>query len=189
VSVDIGLVGQSVLLYLGLPLLIGVLSRQWMLKSKGQDWFEHKALPVLDDVQLISLLLTLVVMFALKGDVILQYPSLIWQMAVPLVLFFFLLFFGVLMVSRKVGFCYADSATTSFHCTGRNFELAIAIALTAFAARPMIAVSTVIGPLIEVPLMLTIVYLAKKFEWRLFGSNTAGACQAQADRAQPATRP
>ena len=188
VSVDIGLVGQSVLLYLGLPLLIGVLSRQWMLKSKGQDWFEHKALPVLDDVQLISLLLTLVVMFALKGDVILQYPSLIWQMAVPLVLFFFLLFFGVLMVSRKVGFCYADSATTSFHCTGRNFELAIAIALTAFAARPMIAVSTVIGPLIEVPLMLTIVYLAKKFEWKLFGSNTAGACQAQADRAQSATR-
>ena len=189
VSVDIGLVGQSVLLYLGFPLLIGVLSRQWMLKSKGQAWFEHKALPVLDDVQLISLLLTLVVMFALKGDVILQYPSLIWQMAVPLVLFFFLLFFGVLMVSRKVGFCYADSATTSFHCTGRNFELAIAIALTAFAARPMIAVSTVIGPLIEVPLMLTIVYLAKKFEWKLFGSNTAGACQAQADRAQPATRP
>ncbi len=80
-------------------------------------------------MQLIALLLTLVVMFALKGDVILQQPELIWRMAVPLVLFFFLLFFGVLMVSRKVGFCYADSATTSFHCTGRNFELAIAIAL------------------------------------------------------------
>ncbi len=189
VSVDIRLVAQSVLLYLGLPLLFGALSRQWMLKSKGQDWFEHKALPVLDDVQLISLLLTLVVMFALKGDVILQYPSLIWQMAVPLVLFFFLLFFGVLMVSRKVGFCYADSATTSFHCTGRNFELAIAIALTAFAARPMIAVSTVIGPLIEVPLMLTIVYLAKKAEWRLFGTNTANACGEQAERAGATVRP
>jgi len=186
VQVDLWLVGQSVLLYLGLPLLFGALSRRWMLRRKGQDWFEHKALPVLDVVQLIALLLTLVVMFALKGDVILQYPMLIWRMAVPLVLFFFVLFFGVLMVSRKVGFCYADSATTSFHCTGRNFELAIAIALTAFAARPMVAVSTVIGPLIEVPLMLTIVWLAKKFEWRLFRSNSAGACAAQFARAQAA---
>jgi len=182
VSVDLGLVAQSVLLYLGLPLLTGVLSRRWMLRSKGQAWFDKKALPVLEDVQLVALLLTLVVMFALKGDVILESPELIWQMATPLVIFFFVLFFGVLMVSRRVGFSYPDSATTSFHCTGRNFELAIAIALTAFASRPMVGVSTVIGPLIEVPLMLTIVYLAKKSEWRLFGTNTAGACQAQADR-------
>lgn len=182
VSVDLGLVAQSVLLYLGLPLLTGALSRRWMLRTKGQAWFENKALPVLDDVQLIALMLTLVVMFALQGDVILQRPDLIWQMATPLVLFFFVLFFGVLLVSRKVGFCYADSATTSFHCTGRNFELAIAIALTAFASRPMVGVSTVIGPLIEVPLMLTIVYLAKKLEWKLFGTNTAGACQSQANR-------
>jgi ACR3 family arsenite transporter len=184
VSIDLGLVAQSVLLYLGLPLLTGVFSRRWMLRSKGQAWFENKALPILEDVQLIALMLTLVVMFALKGDVILESPELIWQMATPLVLFFFLLFFGVLLVSRKVGFNYPDSATTSFHCSGRNFELAIAIALTAFASRPLVGVSTVIGPLIEVPLMLTIVYLAKKFEWRLFGTNTAGACQAQADRAQ-----
>lgn len=179
VSVDIGLIAQSVLLYLGLPLLTGVLLRRWMLRSKGQEWFENKAIPKLDDIQLIALVLTLIVMFALQGDVILQNPELIWQMAVPLVLFFVVLFFGVLLVSRKVGFCYADSATTSFHCTGRNFELAIAIALTAFASRPMVGVSTVIGPLIEVPLMLTIVYLARKFEWKLFGTNTAGACQTE----------
>jgi len=183
VSVDLGLVAQSVLLYLGLPLLTGVLSRRWMLRTKGQEWFENKALPLLDDVQLTALMLTLVVMFALQGDVILQRPELIWQMATPLVLFFFVLFLGVLLVSRKVGFCYADSATTSFHCTGRNFELAIAIALTAFASRPMVGVSTVIGPLIEVPLMLVIVYLAKKSEWKLFGTNTAGACQLQESRA------
>ncbi|OIP98170.1 hypothetical protein AUK40_01905 [Candidatus Wirthbacteria bacterium CG2_30_54_11] len=175
-SVDISLVAQSVLLYLGLPLLTGVLSRRWMLKNKGESWFKKKALPVLDDIQLIALIATLVVMFALQGDVILQHPELIYLMAVPLVLFFFLLFFGVLFVSRRAGFCYADAATTSFHCTGRNFELAIAIALTAFASQPMVGVSTVIGPLIEVPLMLTIVYLAKKFEWTLFGTNTAGAC-------------
>lgn len=184
VQVDLWLVGQSVVFYLGLPLLFGAISRRWMLRRKGPEWFEHKAMPVLDTVQLVALLLTLIVMFALKGDVILQDPVLIVRMAVPLVLFFFVLFFGVLMVSRRVGFCYADSATTSFHCTGRNFELAIAIALTAFAARPMVAVSTVIGPLIEVPLMLTIVWLAKKSEWRLFRSNSAGACTAQFERAQ-----
>jgi len=177
VSVDIGLVGQSVLLYLGLPLLTGALSRRWMLRSKGQDWFGRKAVPVLDDVQLTALTLTLVVMFALKGDVILERPELILLMAPPLVLFFFVLFFSVFLISRKVGFDYADSATTGFHCTGRNFELAIAIALTAFASRPMVAVSTVIGPLIEVPLMLTIIYLAKKLEWKLFGTNTAGAAK------------
>jgi len=186
ISVDIRLVAQSVLLYLGLPLLAGALSRRWMLRTKGEAWFEKKALPVLENVQLVALLLTLVVMFALKGDVILQQPELIWRMATPLTLFFFVLFFGVLLVSRKVGFCYADSATTSFHCTGRNFELAIAIALTAFASQPMVAVSTVIGPLIEVPLMLTIVYLAKKSEWRLFGTNTAGACQVQEERTRRA---
>ncbi len=188
VSMDLGLVAQSVLLYLGLPLLAGVLSRRWMLRTKGEPWFQKKALPVLENVQLVALLLTLVVMFALQGDVILRQPALIWQMAVPLVLFFFVLFFGVMLISRKVGFCYADSATTSFHCTGRNFELAIAIALTAFAAQPMVAVSTVIGPLIEVPLMLTIVYLAKKLEWRLFGTNTAGACQAQEAQAPDEVR-
>lgn len=167
VQVDLGLVAQSVLLYLGLPLLTGALSRRWALRARGEEWFNKKALPILEDVQLVALLLTLVVMFALQGNVILQNPELIWLMATPLVLFFFLLFFGVFVVSRKVGFCYADSATTSFHCTGRNFELAIAIALTAFASRPMVAVSTVIGPLIEVPLMLAIVYLAKKSDRNL----------------------
>jgi len=184
VSIDIRLVAQSVFLYLGLPLLTGFFVRRWALKKKGVEWFEKNAVPVLDDVQLMALMLTLIVMFALKGDVILQNPELIWLMAVPLTLFFFLLFFGVLMVSRRIGFCYADAATTSFHCTGRNFELAIAIALTAFASQPMIAVSTVIGPLIEVPLMLTIVYLAKKCEWKLFGTNTAGAYSQQARTAR-----
>jgi len=92
VSMDIRLVAQSVLLYLGLPLLIGALSRRWILRRKGQAWFEKKALSVLDNVQLIALMLTPVVMFAPKGDVILQQPELIWQMATPLILFFFVLF-------------------------------------------------------------------------------------------------
>ncbi|MGQ9681407.1 MAG: arsenic resistance protein [Anaerolineae bacterium] len=176
VQIDIGLVAQSVLLYLGLPLLAGVLTRMWAMRAKGQTWLENRAIPVLDNVQLLALILTLVVMFTLKGEVILQNPHLIVRMVPPLVLFFFILFLGVLLVSRRVGFCYAESATTAFHCTGRNFELAIAIALTAFASRPLVAVSTVIGPLIEVPLMLTIVHLARKSERGLF----AGCCQVSA---------
>jgi len=178
-SIDILTLAKSVLLYLGLPLLTGVLFRKWILKAKGKEWFEKKAIPKLDDVQLIALISTLVIMFLIQGDTILQHPELIWLMAVPLVLFFFFLFFTVFLIGRKIGFCYADAATTAFHCTGRNFELSIAIAMTAFIARPMVGVSTVIGPLIEVPLMLTIVYLAKKLEWKLFGTNTAGARQIE----------
>jgi ACR3 family arsenite transporter len=111
-------------------------------------------------MQLLALLFTMVVMFSLKGGVIIDNPSLIWQMAIPIVLFFFLLFNLVYYVARRMGYNYADSTTMGFHCTGRNFELAIAIALTAFSSMPMVAVSTVVGPLIEIPVMLTLVWLA-----------------------------
>jgi ACR3 family arsenite transporter len=111
-------------------------------------------------MQLLALLFTMIVMFSLKGGVILDNPNLIWQMAIPIVLFFFILFNLVYFVSRRMGYNYEDSVTMGFHCTGRNFELAIAIALTAFASIPMVAVSTVVGPLIEIPVMLTLVWLA-----------------------------
>ena len=185
VRIDVRLVAQSVLLYLGLPLLAGALTRMWAVRAKGQSWLDNRAIPVLDNVQLVALILTLVVMFAIKGQVILQNPQLILRMVPPLVLFFFILFFGVLLVSRRIGFCYAESATTAFHCTGRNFELAIAIALTAFASHPLVAVSTVIGPLIEVPLMLTIVRLALKSEQTLF----VGCCQVSRSEPSPAAMP
>jgi ACR3 family arsenite transporter len=102
----------------------------------------------------------MIVMFALRGGVILDNPSIVWQMAIPVILFFFLLFNLVYFTTRRLGFNYQDSSTMAFHCTGRNFELAIAIALTAFATMPMVAVSTVVGPLIEIPVMLTLVSIA-----------------------------
>jgi ACR3 family arsenite transporter len=111
-------------------------------------------------MQLIALLFTMVVMFSLKGGVIIDNPNLIWQMALPVILFFFLLFNLVYYTTRRLGYNYQDATTMGFHCTGRNFELAIAIALTAFASMPMVAVSTVVGPLIEIPVMLTIVWMA-----------------------------
>jgi ACR3 family arsenite transporter len=160
ISIDITLIGQSVLLYLGLPLLFGVLTRREVIKRKGADWLNHSLLPYFSKMQLLALLFTMVVMFSLKGGIIIDNPNLIWQMAIPIVLFFIILFNLVYFVTRRMGYNYEDSVTMGFHCTGRNFELAIAIALTAFASLPMVAVSTVVGPLIEIPVMLTLVWLA-----------------------------
>lgn len=160
VAIDIALIGQSVLLYLGLPLLFGVITRREVIKYKSEDWLNKKLLPYFGSMQLLALLFTMVVMFSLKGGVIIDNPNLIWQMAIPVILFFFLLYNLVFYTCRKIGYNYEDSSTMGFHCTGRNFELAIAIAITAFATMPMVAVSTVVGPLIEIPVMLTIVWLS-----------------------------
>jgi len=160
VSIDVVTIGESILLYLGLPLLLGAITRRQVIKHKSQEWFNKKLIPYFDVLQLLALLATMIVMFALRGGVILDNPALVWQMAIPVVLFFFLLFNLVYFTTRKLGYNYEDSSTMAFHCTGRNFELAIAIALTAFASLPMVAVSTVVGPLIEIPVMLTLVSLA-----------------------------
>ncbi|MGQ9719137.1 MAG: arsenic resistance protein [Nitrososphaerales archaeon] len=162
IAIDIVLIGESVLLYLGLPLLFGVITRREVIKRKSEDWLNNKLIPYYNAIQLLALLFTMVVMFSLRGGVIIDNPSLIWQMAIPVVLFFFLLFNLVYYTTRRMGYNYEDAATMGFHCTGRNFELAIAIALTAFSFMPMVAVSTVVGPLIEIPVMLTIVWMALK---------------------------
>jgi len=160
IAIDFVLIAQSVLLYLGLPLLFGVITRREVIKRKGVEWLNTKLIPRFNVLQLLALLFTMVVMFSLKGEVIIDNPSIIWQMAIPITLFFFLLFHLVYYSTRRMGYNYEDSATMGFHCTGRNFELAIAIALTAFASTPMVAVSTVVGPLIEIPVMLAIVWLS-----------------------------
>ena len=160
IAIDIVLIGESVLLYLGLPLLFGVITRREVIKRRSEDWLNNKLIPYYNAMQLLALLFTMVVMFSLKGGIIIDNPNLIWQMAIPVVLFFFLLFNLVYYTTRRMGYNYEDASTMGFHCTGRNFELAIAIALTAFASMPMVAVSTVVGPLIEIPVMLTIVWMA-----------------------------
>jgi len=162
IAIDIVSIGESVLLYLGLPLLFGVITRREVIKRKSEDWLNNKLIPYYNAIQLLALLFTMVVMFSLRGGVIIDNPGLVWQMAIPIVLFFFLLFNLVYYTTRHMGYNYEDAATMGFHCTGRNFELAIAIALTAFSFMPMVAVSTVVGPLIEIPVMLTIVWMALK---------------------------
>ena len=160
IAIDIVLIGQSVLLYLGLPLLFGVITRREVIKRKSEEWLNRELIPYYNAVQLLALLFTMIVMFSLKGGVIIDNPNLIWQMAVPVILFFFFLYNLVYFTTRHMGYNYEDSTTMGFHCTGRNFELAIAIALTAFGSMPMVAVSTVVGPLIEIPVMLTLVWIA-----------------------------
>lgn len=172
IAIDIGLIAQSVLLYLGLPLFFGIITRREVIRRKGEEWLSSTLIPRLNGLQLLALLFTMIVMFSLKGGVIIDNPNLIWQMAIPVILFFFLLFHVVYYTTRRMGYYYEDSATMGFHCTGRNFELAIAIALTAFATMPMVAVSTVVGPLIEIPVMLGIVWLSLRRRDRILARKT-----------------
>lgn len=165
VSFDVFLVGESVLLYLGVPLVAGFLTRKIAVSKMGEDGFKNFK-TYLDSLSILGLLFTLVVMFALKGDLILERPIIIVQMAIPMTLFFWIMFMVVYLVSWKLGLNYEDSVAVAFNSTGRDFEIAIAIAITAF--NPAVALATVIGPLIEVPVMLVLVWAARMSKERLF---------------------
>ncbi|MFN3567959.1 MAG: arsenic resistance protein [Caldimicrobium sp.] len=165
IEFDVWVVGESVLLYLGVPLLAGMLTRFLGVKKFGEAWF-RKLKFYLDTMSIVGLLFTLVVMFALKGDLILEKPFFIIQMAIPMTLFFWAMFLIVYLTGWKFGLTYEDAVAVAFNSTGRDFEIAIAIAITVF--NPTVALATVIGPLIEVPVMLVLVWFAKKTEYRLF---------------------
>lgn len=165
VQFDVWVVGESVLLYLGIPLIAGMLTRFLGVKRFGEEWF-HKLKFYLDTLSITGLLFTLIVMFALKGDLIIERPSLIVQMAIPMTLFFWVMFVLVYLAGWKLGLNYKDAVAVGFNSTGRDFEIAIAIAITAF--NPTVALATVIGPLIEVPVMLALVWFAKSTEIKLF---------------------
>jgi arsenite transporter len=165
VHFDVWVVGESVLLYLGIPLVAGMLTRFIGVKRFGEEWF-HRLKFYLDTLSIIGLLFTLIVMFALKGDLILERPMLIVHMAIPMTIFFWIMFVVVYLTGWKAGLNYKDAVAVGFNATGRDFEIAIAIAITAF--NPTVALATVIGPLIEVPVMLALVWFAKRTEFRLF---------------------
>jgi ACR3 family arsenite transporter len=158
ISFDVWLVGESVVLYLGVPLAAGFLTRRVGVRRVGEEGFERFKV-YLDSLSIVGLLFTLIVMFALKGDLILDKPFIIVQMAVPMTLFFWGMFVVVYLVSWKLGFSYEDSVAVGFNSTGRDFEIAIAIAITAF--NPTVALATVVGPLVEVPVMLVLVWFAR----------------------------
>ncbi len=166
VSFDVSVVAQSVVLYLGLPLVLGVATRILVTRRRGEAGMEALK-PALNGLSILGLLFTLIVMFALKGDLILRRPAIVVEMAIPMTLFFGLMFFAVLLVGWRLGFPYRDAVAVAFNATGRDFEIAIAIAITAFS--PTVALATVVGPLIEVPVMLFLVWAAMRLAPRLFG--------------------
>jgi ACR3 family arsenite transporter len=170
VSFDVWVVAESVVLYLGLPLIAGVLTRQAVTRRGGEAAMERLK-PGLSALSILGLLFTLIVMFSLKGDLILQRPGIVLEMAVPMTLFFGVMFFVVLFIGSRLHFSYRDGVAVAFNATGRDFEIAIAIAITAFS--PTVALATVVGPLIEVPVMLALVWAAMRLKARWFGAAAA----------------
>lgn len=165
ISFDVFVVGESVLLYLGIPLIAGLITRKIALKKFGEGGFKNFKI-YLDSLSIIGLLFTLIVMFALKGDLIIEKPLIILHMAIPMIIFFWAMFAVAYLASWKVGLNYMDSVAVAFNSTGRDFEIAIAIAITAF--NPAVALATVVGPLIEVPVMLVLVWAARNTKEMLF---------------------
>jgi ACR3 family arsenite transporter len=166
VSFDVWVVAESVVLYLGLPLVLGVATRMLVVRRRGEAGMDALK-PVLNGVSILGLLFTLIVMFALKGDLILERPAIVLEMAIPMTLFFTIMFFTVFLIGWRLRFAYPDAVAVAFNATGRDFEIAIAIAITAFS--PTVALATVVGPLIEVPVMLFLVWAAMRLAPRLFG--------------------
>lgn len=180
VRFDVLVVGESVVLYLGLPLVLGFLTRRIGVSRIGEAGFERFRM-ALDALAILGLLFTLVVMFALKGDLILERPIIVLEMAVPMAIFFLVMFNAAYLTGWRVGLGYRDSVATAFNSTGRDFEIAIAIAITAFS--PTVALATVVGPLIEVPIMLALVWMARRTELRLFGVVPRAPTRPQVARA------
>jgi ACR3 family arsenite transporter len=175
VSFDVWVVAESVVLYLGLPLVLGVLTRMAVTRRGGEEAMDRLK-PGLSALSILGLLFTLIVMFSLKGDLILQRPGIVLEMAIPMTLFFAVMFFVVLFIGSRLHFPYRDAVAVAFNSTGRDFEIAIAIAITAFS--PTVALATVVGPLIEVPVMLALTWSAMRLARRWFGES-AGAVVAE----------